>query len=265
MIKIIPKELKHFEWTEEDEVYEKPKPIEKPKPADDFNLSSPSEITKQGDVYVVSNIKLYDLDGSLYMQYPEIKLDASPVHEGDEIARKSQKKWLDFYTGKDKSLPSLPLLCAIMEAAYDNKDDDMAQELLQSLQSDFDPNYLVMSTRFNYDQNKVWHNAAAPEQIEFNVHIPGISDYLENIIKSPEWEKPLRSIFMINDIEKLPKVLGIYNDRKCHLYIPGDRRNIERAAFVGFYGGDFSVDGGSLGNDGRSRGVSAGGAMRARK
>ncbi len=221
----------------------------------------PVEITKQGDVYIVSNITLYDMDESVHTTYPEISIDASPVKEGRNIARKTQPQWLDFYAGKDKTLPSLPLLYAILEAAYDNKDEDAAKELLKSLQSDFKDSWLVTSTRFNYDQKKVWHNVTTQDQIDFDVNIPGISDYLENLVTQEDWAQPLRGIFMTRELEKIPKVFSIYGNRKGYLYTPDDNRKVERAAFVGFNYDDFSVVGDSnLDNDGRSRGVSAGGA-----
>lgn len=52
-------------------------------------VGGPSQISKDGDAYVISNITLYGPDGAPLREYPEIRLDASPVQEGTTAASKT--------------------------------------------------------------------------------------------------------------------------------------------------------------------------------
>jgi len=231
-------------------------------------IDSPSKITRKGDVYVITNLTLFDLQGSPVKVYSEVELDASPVLGADgKPIKKSQPDWIAYYKEKNKKLPSLPLLYAIIEAAYDNqKNNDVAEELLESLKTDFKPSWLVTSTRFNYSQDKIWHDFESSEQIEITQNIPGIEEYLEKLVQEQEWEEPLRTIFMTKNLQKIPEVLGVYGI-KGKLRTPDSDRETERAAFAGFSFDYFAVICYNFLNDcGRSRGVytSAAGAKKNR-
>jgi hypothetical protein len=226
------------------------------RPGNSSRMTGPTRIGKDGDVFVVSNVILYDLDECQHTVYPQIRLDIFSDDEVGNVEGKTQGNWIRHYAGSNKMMLNLPLMYAILESIYNNMDKDIAKELLQGLQSDFEIDYLTMSTRFNYEKDKVKHNVTMPEEIEFHVHIPGYEGYIQNIVNSPEWENPLRSIFMTQDLEKIPKVLGMFKNRRAYLRTPNSDRNIERAAFVGLDNGIFNISGNySLDSRGRFRGI----------
>jgi len=219
------------------------------------NSNGEAKIIKKDDVYVITNLTLYGLDGLPFMHYPAVELDASPVSGSDsQPISQRQNDWLDYYKNSDKSLLSLPLFYAVMNAIYDNKQDDVAKDLLNNLRPDFKESWISTSSRFNYSKNKVWHDYRTPEQIEFEQNIPRVSEYLENLVNQTKWEAALKAIFMTNNVQKIPEVLGIYS-KKARLWTPENNREIERAALVGFSNDDFYVDGYGLGGSSRSRGV----------
>lgn len=217
-----------------------------------------SIIEKNDNNFLITNLNLYNPDGSIALEYPEIYIEAT-----SNETRKTQEDWIKHYKETNNFLPSLPLYYAILEATYDNKNEKDAKELIENLKLDLKPNWLVTSTRFDYKNNKVWHNYSYDEQIELDINIPGIEEYLENLVVKSNWEKPLKSIFMTENVNKISELLGgLYKNRKGYLWTPTGNREIQRAGFLYFNGNsDFHFDGDySLNILGRSRGVGTGGS-----
>lgn len=210
-----------------------------------------SSIYRQKDNYIISNITLYDLDNCPHAFYPKVILDANPVKcEKDNLVKKSQNNWINYYTNKNKFLPSLPLLYAILEVAYDYKDETTTKELLTSLANNsysltdkICVSDIATSTRFNYEKNKVWHNIATPNQIEFNVKIPRTSQGIDELVSRLDWKRPLKSIFMTNNVEKIPSVLrSVCKGKESKFYTPYNARYIERATFVQLHDEGLKID-----------------------
>jgi len=212
-----------------------------------------NRITKQGDVFVINDLTLYGLDGAAAVKYCSVEFDASPVCQNDILSQMYQVGWIRYYEDSGKCLPSLPLLYAIMEAAYDNRNEDAARDLLQSLERDFKRDWMSTSTRFNYDQQKVRHYVETPEQIALIVDIPDSEEYLDILVQSKDWQSPLKGIFMAKDIQKIPQVLGVYEKRPI-LLTPSKSRHHLCIAVAGFQDDHFEVDGYDD-NVGFSRGV----------
>lgn len=205
-------------------------------------LSMPSKIAKDGDVYVISDVTLYRRDGSPYAEYPEIRLTAHPVSQDGSIAHRNQHSWIDYHKDKGTMMLSLPLLYAILEAAYDSKDEDITKELLQSLQSDIKASCLTMSTLFKYNKKAVWHNVSTQEEVRFDdVEIPGYNGTIERIIRSAYWKDPLRSMFMTGDLEKIPRVLGQFGEGPI-IWVPHSDRAVQKWAVVRSYNRELVIN-----------------------
>lgn len=198
------------------------------------------KIVRVGDDFVLSNLHLYGLDGTIVRTYDKVRIynHTPSVHGKWEL---NQDEWTEFFVYHTKSrLPSLPLLYSIMEAIYDNPTNPIFQDLRRCLKSKISLDPLILSTRIDYKNCMIWHDFGAPEQIGINCYVPGTNKPLEKLVENgvfgdQEWSTPLRALFMPRNINEIPHVFKVINPDSPRIKCPKYFRSGQRVAVIPFY------------------------------
>jgi len=233
------------------EQVEKYKPTKKAKDTGKpkARVGATPQITREGDGYVATNLTLYGLDGELVRYYSRIEMDAHSYNTNAKVdAEDTPQNWVNFYKKEGKSMLSLPLWYAIVEAAFHTKEEAASQNLLESFKPDFeDCPWLVTSTRFC---SSIFHDVETAQEIEVPIKIPRYRVWLENVAKKSNWKQPLRALFMAKDVKEITKVLSYYG--RTQWDGSRDSKGVEWPVFVGY---DLNIGFGPIDGHGRSRGV----------
>ena len=172
--------------------------------------SQASEATSRIEPIVLTDIILYSPDGKPLIRHDKVSLDGEAVrNDGGTYVMKTQKGWKEYYADRNdgRELPSLPLMYAIIERLYEQRNPLIGKIIAEII----DTSGLCTSTTIKYAAGTTQRSRITHEQgrIFYGTQciIPQGGYSLTDNKKEEEWETTLQGLLMPKNLDKAIEVL----------------------------------------------------------
>ena len=192
--------------------------------------------TKDAEPITLHDIVLYDEAGQPWRKYKTVTLAGEALKDANcSYIRRTQDEWISHYAERKESLPSLPLVYAIIEKLCEEKNPAGALILTELHRYS-----MCTSTRNNYESNTIIHDYGRLP-IKIDCPVPKKGGWAKDVTKE-KWRTTLQALLMCRDVDKAVNIIEGFS--KVHFYL-GSASNTEsspvRAAFVNILTNKFDM------------------------